>query len=208
MNTKTFKYVISTYFFFTLFYMLVIALDDTIDSSDESEWGVVLLYIALIHLLVFFYNLYSLYKIKPIGKKLFIPLQVIGLMLYFWSEFGSVVESHFYIYLLDFFDAFLIGIIFTSLYFTDLSKDFEMALPKTNKNEQNKINESNNFNDKYQNLPISLFLGILLIPAIGAWFTLKKDTNRNYIYQKSTRIFSFVYAILVSLLLIVTNGSR
>ena len=51
-------------------------------------------------------------------------------------------------------------------------------------------------------------LGFFVITNFGAWFTLKKDTNGNYIYRKNTRILSFVYAILVTLLLIATNGSR
>tara|TARA_B100000524_G_scaffold324132_1_gene206370 strand:- start:85 stop:636 length:552 start_codon:yes stop_codon:yes gene_type:complete len=161
------------------------------DTPVEEDIHVIEIF-SLFLLPFFLFCLYSLYKIRPIGKKLFLPLVVISHM--FGVAFGQ--DYDYEVSNLDdwftYFDGFFVGIIFTSLYFTDISKDFEMVLPETNgRKEINKNKDS--VKVEYKNMSVLLIIGIFFLPFIFSWFTLKKDANENYIYRKPARIISFVW---------------
>lgn len=53
---------------------------------------------------------------------------------------------------------------------------------------------------KFQRLSVPNIIGIVLIPLIFSWFTLKKDENENYIYRKRTRVISFVWMVWSTLI--------
>jgi len=51
----------------------------------------------------------------------------------------------------------------------------------------------------FQKLSIPMIIGIVLVPLIFGWFTLKKDENKNYIYRKRTRVISLVWMVWLTL---------
>ena len=51
----------------------------------------------------------------------------------------------------------------------------------------------------FQKLSIPMIIGIVLVPLIFGWFTLKKDENKNYIYRKRTRVISLVWMVMQTL---------
>ncbi len=57
-------------------------------------------------------------------------------------------------------------------------------------------------NNAFQKLSIPMIIGIVLVPLIFSWFTLKKDENKNYIYRKRTRVISLVWMVWLTLVAI------
>ena len=91
---------------------------------EESPWYISDT-IAFIIFLVYLVNLYLLYKFKPIGKKIYIPLFVLSLL---WV-FADPSPDYSYItnltYVLEGFGFMLSGMIIAMLYWSDITKKFE-----------------------------------------------------------------------------------
>ena len=76
--------------------------------------------------IVLFYILFLLYKLKPLGKKLFLPFLILfEVLAYFSFDFNDFIYDNKLEYYLDYLEYFLIGVIITFLYFTDVKKEFE-----------------------------------------------------------------------------------
>lgn len=123
MSIKIFKNIILSYFLF-LFFLFLLGFQH--DSDEPFSDGLQEFYVlfGVLVLLVFLYCLYSLYKLKPIGKKLFVPLVLIGTMVEYLIGYETFTRSDLERFLLNL-EGVLVGIIFTCLYFTDLKKEFE-----------------------------------------------------------------------------------
>ncbi len=123
MSIKIFKNIILSYFLL-LFFLVLLSFQyssDELYSNGLQEFYVVF---GGLVFLVFLYCLYSLYKFKPRGKKLFVPLVLIGSMLEYLIGYETYNRSDLERFLLNL-EGVLVGIIFTCLYFTDLKKEFE-----------------------------------------------------------------------------------
>ena len=76
----------------------------------------------LIYLVVYVVNLYFLYKFKPIGKTLYLPLIILGFIL------GTSISSEQYTsvdLLFEWVDGLLSGLVIALLYFTDIKDKFK-----------------------------------------------------------------------------------
>ena len=49
--------------------------------------------------------------------------------------------------------------------------------------------------NNFPKLSVPIIIGIVIIPIIFSWFTLKKDLNKNYIYRKRTRVISLFWMV-------------
>ena len=125
---RIFKNLILLYpvlFVLTLPLLVYIDWDIPVESYTETTTSE-MIYILLA--VVFFINLYFLYKFKPIGKTLFIPLLIIMLLFEIPVPYESLVMTPGYEHigrLLTGIDYMLIGMIIALLYFTDIKDKFK-----------------------------------------------------------------------------------
>ena len=95
------------------------------DSSVESESEIIpdfLLILALLLAVLYFVNLYLLYKFKPLGKSIYLPI----LFLSFGLTFSLPLEApanHFSM-LLEQVSPILSGMIIVFIYFTEIKNKF------------------------------------------------------------------------------------
>ena len=80
---------------------------------------------ALIVLIVYIVNLYFLYKLKPIGKTLYIPLFLISVVLIFAFPESYLTYSNRFEYILEVVGAMTSGLIIGLLYWSEVSKKFD-----------------------------------------------------------------------------------
>ena len=122
MNLEnTFKNIIKIQFLF----VVVIIISTFFEDVEYVELDLVSdnLYIwALIYLVVYVVNLYFLYKFKPIGKTLYLPLIILGFILatLFPNEQYTSVDLY-----VEFMDGLLSGLVIALLYFTDIKEKFK-----------------------------------------------------------------------------------
>ena len=76
----------------------------------------------LIYLVVYVVNLYFLYKFKPIGKTLYLPLIILGFIL---STLVSSEQNTSVDLLFEWIDGLLSGLVIALLYFTDIKDKFK-----------------------------------------------------------------------------------
>ena len=75
---------------------------------------------------LYFFILYKLYNFKPIGKTLLIPVLVLFEIISFTSFSSEGSSNSTYISdFLDYVDYFVVGMIVTFVYFTDINKEFD-----------------------------------------------------------------------------------
>ena len=77
--------------------------------------------ISIILVPVYFYNMYLLYKFKSLGKALYIPLNVLMILLF--SLLEDINYPNLFVYFIDQLLVILIGVIFTFIYFTEIKLD-------------------------------------------------------------------------------------
>ena len=132
-NVNIFKKIILFYIlllfgiFCFYFFEGLLSVSDDIVSDDINEPWLLLDTIIMVLILILFYILFLLYKLKPLGKKLFLPFLVLFEVL---CHFSFDLNDYFYDnrleYYIEYLDYFLIGVITTFLYFTDVKKEFEI----------------------------------------------------------------------------------
>ena len=127
-NVSIFKKTILFYVLFLIgmfYWGLSSGLDDDVNNDIDEPW-LLLDTILLVFIPILFYILFLLYKLKPLGKKLFLPfLVLVEVFFYFNSELNDFIYDNKLEYYIDYLDYFLIGVIITFLYFTDVKKEFE-----------------------------------------------------------------------------------
>ena len=125
---RIFKNLILLYpvlFVLTLPLLVYIDWDIPVESYTETTTNE-MIYILLA--VVFFINLYFLYKFKPIGKTLFIPLLIIMLLFEIPVPYESLVMTPGYEYidsLIVYIEGILTGMIIALLYFTNIKDKFK-----------------------------------------------------------------------------------
>ena len=99
--------------------------DDILNNDIDEPW-LLLDTIITVSIIIFFYILFLLYKLKPLGKKLFLPFLILfEVLAYFSFDFNDFIYDNKLEYYLDYLEYFLMGVIITFLYFTDVKKEFE-----------------------------------------------------------------------------------
>ena len=129
MTTRIFKKTILLQIFIFLSLIILAIIEESLVKNEEVPLdfniieGIVFLFIIV--LLPFMW--YFLYKLKPIGKKLFIFYLILGAISYFIiSDYSYVVTS--LTPFLEFGDNALIlldGVILAFLFFTDVKENFK-----------------------------------------------------------------------------------
>ena len=107
-----------------VFISVYIDWDIPVESYTETTTSE-MIYIPLV---AFVINLYLLYKFKPIGKTLFIPLLIIFLLFENSVPYESLVMTPGYEYidsLIAYIEGILTGMIIALLYFTDIKDKFK-----------------------------------------------------------------------------------
>ena len=107
-----------------VFISVYIDWDIPVESYTETTTNE-MIYIPLV---AFFINLYLLYKFKPIGKTLFIPLLIIFLLFENSVPYESLVMTPGYEYiepLIAYIEGILTGMIIALLYFTNIKDKFK-----------------------------------------------------------------------------------
>ena len=124
---KIFKNLILIYpvlIVLTLSLVIYIDWDIPVESYTETTTSE-MIYIPLV---AFVINLYLLYKFKPIGKTLFIPLLIILLLFENSVPYESLVMTPGYEYidsLIAYIEGILTGMIIALLYFTNIKDKFK-----------------------------------------------------------------------------------
>ena len=80
---------------------------------------------SLIVLVVYIVNLYFLYKLKPIGKTLYIPVCLISVVLIFAIPDSYLTYSNRFEYVFEVVGATTSGLIIGLLYWSEVSKKFD-----------------------------------------------------------------------------------
>ena len=93
--------------------------------DPEAAWTIMdtLGILVLIYLIVYGVNLYFLYKFKPLGKTLYLPLMIFYIFLGILTLNEQYTISTFEL-LLDWIGGLLSGLIIALLYFTDIKDKF------------------------------------------------------------------------------------
>ena len=97
-------------------------------SADENLSTIEMINSIFVLLLlpVWLFVLYSLYKFKLIGKKLLIPILILmEIVVYTSLSIEELTNTHKILYFINCLDYFLIGMIITFVYFSDVSKEFK-----------------------------------------------------------------------------------
>ena len=131
-NVNIFKKIILFYAFFLIsifcFYFFEgfsLGSDDLVNNEIDEPWFL-LDTILLLLLPILFYILFLLYKLRPFGKKIFLPFLILFEVLgYFNLESNDLIYDNKLEIYLEYLDYFFLGVIFTFLYFTDVKKEFE-----------------------------------------------------------------------------------
>ena len=131
-NVNIFKKIILFYIFFCFgvfcfsFFEGLSSGSDDIVNNDIDEPLLLLDIIVLVLFPILIYILFLLYKLKPLGKKIFLPFLILFEVFgYFYLDLNDFVYDNKLEYYFDFLDYFLVGVIITFLYFTDVKKEFE-----------------------------------------------------------------------------------
>ena len=131
-NVNIFRKIILFYAFFLIsifcFYFFegfALGSDDLVNSEIDEPW-LLLDTILLLLLPILFYILFLLYKLRPFGKKIFLPFLILFEVLgYFNLELNDLIYDNKLEIYLEYVDYFFMGVILTFLYFTDVKKEFE-----------------------------------------------------------------------------------
>ena len=131
---KIFKNLIQLEFFvllITIMYMFFLAEHNQLNILKNKEiikWTTEMTVAmwSLLYLVVYAINLYLLYKFKPIGKYLYIPLITIGIMLGTISPLYNVTKFDYYF--LNYASGILSGLVIALLYFTDIKDKFKQFI--------------------------------------------------------------------------------
>jgi len=122
MNLENiFKNVIKINF---LFWVILIISAFFLDAESDYESHAIeetLGLWVLIYIVVYMVNLYFLYKFKPIGKTLYLPLIILGLI---FSTLIPVVHFTSFYLIIEWVEGVLVGLIIALLYFTDIKDKF------------------------------------------------------------------------------------
>jgi len=125
---KIFKNLILMYpVLFVSFASLVIYIDWDIPVESYTETTTIGT-ISILPLSIWFFNLYFLYKFKPIGKTLFIPLLIILVLFEISIPYESLIMTPGYEYIessLGYIEGILDGMIIALLYFTNIKDKFK-----------------------------------------------------------------------------------
>ena len=124
MNLENiFKNVIKIEILFLVIIFIVYSFVDVeyAESYTSSTMEDTLYLWALIYLVVYVVNLYFLYKFKPIGKTLYLPLLILGFI--FLTLFPA--EQHTLLDLtIEWISGVINGLVIALLYFTDIKDKF------------------------------------------------------------------------------------
>ena len=124
MNLENiFKNVIKIEFFFLVILSISIFFVDVEDAESYtlSTMEETLYLWALIYLVVYVVNLYFLYKFKPIGKTLYLPLLILGFVL---LTLFPAAQYTSYDLIVEWIGGVINGLVIALLYFTDIKDKF------------------------------------------------------------------------------------
>ena len=91
-------------------------------TENLDEPSNVFLALAGIWLLVYFVNLFLLYKFKSIGKQMYLFIYIVGFVL---SLLGGPIALDSWVYALDGIEMSVAGALLVLLYFSPIKKEFE-----------------------------------------------------------------------------------
>jgi hypothetical protein len=126
MNIENvFKNIIKIQFLFAVVIIISAFFEDLeyveLDVVSETLYNTLSIW-SLIYLVVYVVNLYFLYKFKPIGKTLYLPLIILGFILSSLFPYEQSTSVDFYI---EWMDGLLSGLVIALLYFTDIKDKFK-----------------------------------------------------------------------------------
>ena len=95
-------------------------------------------------MIAWFYNMYLLFKFKPLGRTIFVPLQVLSFVLVLGIPLETLVFSNYFSYFVGSIFSILTGVILALIYFPDIKSKFEEVTelgdnPLSELRENNKI---------------------------------------------------------------------
>ena len=121
---KVFKRVVLADFIL-LIMMILLAFFPGTNTTIEEEPVTSAEIFSLILLVVYIVNLYFLYKLKPIGKTLYIPVCLISVVLIFAIPDSYLTYSNRFEYVFEVVGATTSGLIIGLLYWSEVSKKFD-----------------------------------------------------------------------------------
>jgi len=81
--------------------------------------------ISILWLIIWFYNMFLLFKFKSFGKAIYVPVICFSYGIAFTLPLEIPVSTNYFSYLVASGSSLLIGVIVTFIYFTDIKSKFE-----------------------------------------------------------------------------------
>jgi len=118
---RIFKNIVALYFLGYAYFIGCLFFE--VETSPELPEGTAV-WAWLIVLVLLIITQYCLYTFKPIGKKFFLPLVLIGILLMIDLPLEYMHSESVFEYLIDYVMSVCEGAILAMLYFTDIKKKF------------------------------------------------------------------------------------
>ncbi|MEG9862984.1 MAG: hypothetical protein V6Z81_10950 [Parvularculales bacterium] len=126
---RIFKGIITLEFLIIIFFLVSgFVLGAIQEVVSPSRGGIVFssaLVLLLILALIYIINLYFLYKFKPIGRKIYVPIIIIAHVLSLGVPFEAVQEISHFEYVLNDISTIIGYVIIAMIFQTDIKKKFE-----------------------------------------------------------------------------------
>ena len=124
ITQKIFKNIILTQLALNFTLFAIVIADESVNPDDEDLSFSLIEIVSLIIGFIYFISLFMLFKLKPIGKKLFVSTLVLGIVIILFEA----VDYSYYTPVISALENLLCvvdGVILATLYFTSIKEKFD-----------------------------------------------------------------------------------
>ena len=140
------KFFKRTIILYVLLMLAILLMEIVMPSYEIDENAPIPLIdkLSILFMIAWFYNMYLLFKFKPLGRTIFVPVQVLSFVLVLGMPLETLVPSNYFSYFVGSIFSILTGVILTLIYFPDIKSKFEEVTehgdnPLSELRENNKI---------------------------------------------------------------------
>ena len=146
------KFFKRTIILYVLLMLAILLMEIVMPSYEIDENAPIPLIdkLSILFMIAWFYNMYLLFKFKPLGRTIFVPLLVLSfvlvlvLVLVLGIPLETLVFSNYFSYFIESIFSILTGVILALIYFPDIKSKFEEVTergdnPLSELRENNKI---------------------------------------------------------------------
>ena len=140
------KFFKRTIILYVLLMLAILLMEIVMPSYEIDENAPIPLIdkLSILFMIAWFYNMYLLFKFKPLGRTIFVPLLVLSFVLVLGIPLETLVFSNYFSYFVGSIFSILTGVILALIYFPDIKSKFEEVTergdnPLSELRENNKI---------------------------------------------------------------------